>query len=58
MAKIKGIKVKLYERKKIGTDGFDHPIYEEVPVDVENVLVAPASTTEILEASARERKTK
>lgn len=49
MAKIKGIKVKLYERKKIGTDGFDHPIYEEVPVDVENVLVAPASTTEILD---------
>lgn len=46
---IKGIPVKLYERTLSGTDGFDHPMYAETPVTIENVLVAPASTTEILD---------
>lgn len=43
MAMIKGIPVVLYEKRKAGTDPFNHPIYEEVPVIVENVLVAPSS---------------
>lgn len=47
---IKGIPVKLYERILSGTDEFDHPVYTETPVIVENVLVAPASTPEILDA--------
>lgn len=47
---IKGIPVVLYERTEIGRDEFDHTVYEEHPVTVENVLVAPASTTEILDA--------
>lgn len=46
---IKGITVTLYERKEVGKDDFNHPVYEETPVEVENVLVAPASTAEILE---------
>lgn len=46
---IKGIPVKLYERILSGTDEFDHPVYTETPVIVENVLVAPASTPEILD---------
>lgn len=46
---IKGIPVKLYERTLSGTDEFDHPVYTETPVIVENVLVAPASTQEILD---------
>lgn len=46
---IKGMPVKLYERVLSGTDEFDHPVYTETPVIVENVLVAPASTTEILD---------
>lgn len=49
---IKGIPVTLYERKRTGTDEFNAPIYEETPVIVENVLVAPASSTDI-EASDR-----
>ena len=47
---IKGISVRLFERNKIGEDEFHHPIYEENPVDVENVLVAPSSTTEIVDS--------
>lgn len=46
---IKGIPVILYERTKVGRDEFGHPVYKETPVTVENVLVAPASTTEILD---------
>lgn len=49
MAMIKGITATLYERKKTGEDPFGNPVYEEHPVEVENVLVAPASTTEVLD---------
>lgn len=46
---MRGITVTLYERTQVGTDAFHAPVYEETPVEVENVLVAPASTTEILD---------
>ena len=46
---MKGITVTLYERVQSGTDPFGHPVCEETPVQVDNVLVAPASVTEILD---------
>lgn len=49
MGMIKGITVTLYEKKKTGEDPFGNPTYEEYPVEVENVLVAPASTSEVLD---------
>lgn len=45
----KGIPVTLYEKTETEKDEFDHPIYKETPVIIKNVLVAPASTTEILD---------
>lgn len=48
MAMIKGITVLLYEKTQIGIDGFNRPIFEEKPVEVENVLVAPVSTDDIV----------
>ena len=48
MGLIKGITIKLYEKTQTGTDGFNRPIYKETPVGIENVLVAPASTDDIL----------
>lgn len=48
-ALIKGITVTLYEKTEVGRDEFNHPIYKEKKVEVKNVLVAPASTTEILD---------
>lgn len=42
---IKGIPVTLYEKTVIGKDEFDRPLHQEIPVTIENVLVAPASTT-------------
>ena len=47
MEMIKGITVTLFEKKKVGTDGFNKAIFEEYPVAVENVLVAPVGTNEV-----------
>lgn len=47
--RMKGITVLLYERKKTGMDAFGHDIYEEIPVEVKNVLVAPVSISEAIE---------
>ena len=47
MALIKGITVTLFEKTKVGTDEFCKDIFEEVPVDVENVLVTPVNSNEV-----------
>lgn len=47
MAMIKGITVKLYEKTKTGMDDFGHPVFQELSVLVENVLVAPVSSESI-----------
>lgn len=44
---IEGITVTLYTRTQTGTDAFNAPVYEEFEESVDNVLVAPASETEI-----------
>ena len=46
---MRGITVTLYTKTETGADAFHAPIYTETPVQVDNVLVAPASTTEILD---------
>lgn len=48
MAMIKGITVTLINKKEIGKDPFDKPIYEDVEIEVENVLVSPTSSEEVL----------
>lgn len=50
MGHIKGIEVTLYEQTNTGeTDPFGKPIVTETAVTVDNVLVYPASTQEILD---------
>lgn len=46
---MKGITVTLYDRAQTGTDALNAPIYSETPVNVDNVLVAPSSTVEVLD---------
>lgn len=46
---IKGITVTLYDRTKTGTDALNAPIYEETAIPVENVLVTPLSSEEVLQ---------
>lgn len=48
MAKIKGITVTLLETIKTGVDPFGAPVYEEKEVNVENVLIEPASTEDMV----------
>lgn len=48
MAMIKGITVTLISREKIGLDPFGKNIYQEKEIEVENVLVAPSSTDDIV----------
>lgn len=49
MAIIRGITIKLYERTPNGSDAFGKETYTETPVSVDNVLVSPASSQEILD---------
>lgn len=44
---IKGIKITLYEKVEVGKDDFDMPIYDEKPVEVDNVLVGQPTTDDL-----------
>lgn len=46
---MRGITITLYDRTQTGTDPLNHPIYTETAVSVNNVLVAPMSTEEVLQ---------
>lgn len=46
---IKGRTITLYAVTETGRDGFNRPIEEEVPVEVENVLIQPTSDEERLD---------
>ncbi|WP_434779956.1 hypothetical protein [Enterococcus thailandicus] len=48
MAKIKGITIILVDKVKTGTDPFGNPIYEDGDIEVENVLVSPTSSDDIV----------
>lgn len=48
MARIKGITVILIDRKVTDTDPFGTPIYGDVEVTVDNVLVSPTSSDDIV----------
>lgn len=48
MALIKGIPIVLLVKKQMGTDPFGSPVYECEEETVENVLVAPATSDDIV----------
>lgn len=45
---IEGITITLIDKREAGKDPFGKPIYEEVPVIVDNVLVSPTSSDDIV----------
>lgn len=47
MAQLRGEPVTLYEKVITGVDPFGAAVYDEVPVEVDNVLICPASTESI-----------
>lgn len=48
MTMIKGVTVTLITKKEVGKDDFNAPIYEDVEVEVDNVLVSPTNTDDII----------
>lgn len=48
MAMIKGITITLIDKREIGKDPFDQPIYENVEIGVDNVLIAPVSSDDVV----------
>lgn len=48
MPKIQGIPVTLIERRETGRDALNAPVYEETETVIENVLVAPAASDDIV----------
>lgn len=48
---IKGISVTLWERTANGVDAFNRQQWTEIPVTVDNVLVSPASSTDITDSN-------
>lgn len=51
MARIKGITVTLVDQELTDTDDFGRPIYKNKDIDVENVLVAPASADDVINST-------
>lgn len=51
MARIKGTTVTLYEKTQTGTDAFGAPIFELVPVKVDNVLIGQPDTRDMVSST-------
>lgn len=45
---IKGITVTLISRMQTGTDPFGSPIYDDVEIAVDNVLITPVSSDDVV----------
>lgn len=46
---MRGMTITLYDRVVTGKDAFNKPTYSEIPVSVDNVLIAPSSVVEVLD---------
>lgn len=57
MVQIKGMKIILIDKVEIGKDPFKNPIYEDKEIEVENVLVSPVSSDDIVNQFSMTGKT-
>lgn len=48
MAKIKGIPVILVDKIEIKKDPFGNPVYQEAEISVNNVLISPTSSDDVI----------
>lgn len=56
MTRIKGITVTLIDRVEVERDPFGHPVYEKKEIKVNNVLVAPTNSDDIINSMELEGK--
>lgn len=47
---LKGTTVTLFNKMETSVDEFNRPVFQEMPVQVDNVLIAPESNPEVLSA--------
>ena len=47
MGRFSGRTVIIYDKQQIGVDGFHRPVYEDVPVTVDNVLIGVPTAQEV-----------
>lgn len=47
MKRIHGTTIILYDKKQVGIDPIGNPEYEEIPIYVDNVLIAPTNSEDI-----------
>lgn len=48
MGKLKGITITLVDKVKNGEDPFGKPIYEDAEIPIENVLISPTSSDDVV----------
>ena len=48
MGKIKGIAIQLIQKVQTGTDPFGNPIFEDKPINVDNVLISPTLSDDVV----------
>lgn len=53
---MRGITVTLINRVQVGVDVLNNPIYDYVETDVDNVLVAPTTTDDVVDPTSLEGK--
>ena len=51
---LRGTTVTLYERRQTGTDPLGAPVYEETPVEVHDVLIAPSGSSAVADTTGLE----
>lgn len=50
MAQIAGMTITLWDKTQKGTDSLNAPVYEETAESVDNVIVAPVSSDEVVDS--------
>ena len=46
---MKGISILLYDKVQTGVDEFNRPVYQDVPITVDNVLIGEPTTEQIVD---------
>lgn len=45
---MRGVTIILYEKTQTGVDAFNNPVFEENPIEVENVLIGEPSSEDVI----------
>ena len=46
---MRGVTITLYDKVQIGIDDFNRPVYEDIPRNIENVLIGEPTTDQIID---------